>query len=142
MISQTKPKVRAFGSPDMAQTLHMQMQALLQEQADFLAETQKAMAAFTKRRQEAMDANFKSFAAMGVCSDPAAMSAAYSEWLTGSMDRIFQDIDSVRQEALRVAEMGQKSMTALFWLRDNTTLEKDAWLEPAMAPLPRRRAAE
>ncbi len=144
MISQTKTskgagKDRAFGSPDMARTLQMQIQALLQEQADFLEETQKTMAAWTKRRQEALEANFKTFAAMGVCLDPAAMNAAYSEWLTSSMDRIFQDMDSVRQEALRVAEMGQKSVTALFW-RENAALGK--WPDNGITPLPQRKAAE
>ena len=46
-----------------------------QEQAGFLDETQRAMAAWTKRRQDAMEATFRTFQAMGGCKDPAAMSA-------------------------------------------------------------------
>ncbi len=102
-----------FVSGDVASTMQVQMQALLAEQAQFLDETQKIMAAWTKRRQEAMDANFRTFKAMGCCTDPAAMSAAYGDWLANSMNRIFADMDEARQEALKLAEMGQKSMTAL-----------------------------
>ncbi len=143
MISQTEPgkgaqKHRAFPSPEMAQSLDMQIQALFQEQADFLADTQMAMVAWSKRRQEAMEANFKTFAAMGVSLDPAAMNAAYSEWLKSSMDRILQDLDSVRQEALRAAEIGQKSMNALFLQRGNTAFR----LDNEAAPLPSQKAAE
>ncbi len=71
--------------PEIAETLQMQFQTLLQEQAEFLAETQKAMAAWTKRRQEAMQANYRTFAAMGSSLDPSDLSAAYNEWLTSSM---------------------------------------------------------
>ncbi|MFY9640228.1 MAG: hypothetical protein WCD20_21100 [Rhodomicrobium sp.] len=127
MTGQTKPgkgvaKVRAFSSPEMA-AFQIQLQALLQEQADFLQETQTAMAAWTRRRQEAMEATFKTFAAMGVCFDPAAKNAAYSEWLMGSMDRILLDMDSIRQEALRLAEMGNKSILGM-----HPVFGKEAWL--------------
>ena len=120
-----------FVSPDMAGTLQVQMQALLQEQAEFLDETQRAMAAWTKRRQDAMEANFRTFQAMGSCKDPAAMSAAYGEWLTNSMNRIFADMNDAREEALRLAEIGQKSMTAFFRETAKAPVPKDT--APAFA---------
>ncbi|MGA7324807.1 MAG: hypothetical protein WBX25_10070 [Rhodomicrobium sp.] len=114
-----------FVSGDVASTMQVQMQALLAEQAQFLDETQKIMAAWTKRRQEAMDANFRTFKAMGCCTDPAAMSAAYGDWLANSMNRIFADMDEARQEALKLAEMGQKSMTALLAQSGKRPSDKD-----------------
>jgi hypothetical protein len=105
--------------PEIAETLQMQFQALLEEQAEFLAETQRSMAAWTKRRQEAMQANFRTFTAMGTSLDPASLNAAYNEWLTSSMGRIFEDMDDVRKEALRAAGAGQRSVAAVLRLREN-----------------------
>lgn len=117
---------RPFVSPDVTGSLQVQMQALLQEQAEFLDETQRAMAAWTKRRQEAMEANFRTFLqSMGGCKDPAAITAAYGEWLTGSMNRIFADMNDARDEALRLAGLGQKSMTVLFRQGEKAPPPKD-----------------
>src|SRR5271166_5256589 len=38
----------------------------------------------------------------------------YGEWLTNSMNRIFADMNDAREEALRLAEIGRKSVAALF----------------------------
>jgi hypothetical protein len=91
-----------------------QMRALLQEQAELLDETQKIMAAWTKRRQEAMEASFRTFQAISACKDAGAMTTAYGEWLTNSMNRIFADMNGARDEAVRLAELGQKSVAAHF----------------------------
>ena len=42
------------------------------------------------------------------------MTTAYPEWLTNSMNRIFADVNDARDEALRLAEIGRKSVAALF----------------------------
>ena len=42
------------------------------------------------------------------------MTTAYREWLTNGMNRIFADVNAARDEALRLAEIGQKSVVALF----------------------------
>ena len=42
------------------------------------------------------------------------MTTAYAEWLTNSMNRIFADVNDARDEALRLAEIGRKSVAALF----------------------------
>jgi hypothetical protein len=143
MNSQTKSaKAPSFTSPAIPQILQMQMQALLQEQAALLDETQKTMAAWTKRRQEALDASLRTLAAMGSGLDPAAMTLAYSDWLNSSMSRIFEDMDSVREEALRVAQMGQKSMAALFRAPEQTGPEQEAGPEGEPAYMADRKAAE
>jgi hypothetical protein len=103
-----------FVLPNVAETFQFQMRALLQEQAELLDETQKIMAAWTKRRQEAMEASFRTFQAISGCKDAGALTTAYREWLANSMDRIFTDLNEARGEALRLAEIGQKSVAALF----------------------------
>lgn len=103
-----------FVLPNVAETFQVQMRALLQEQAELLDQTQKIMAAWTKRRQEAMEASFRTFQAISACKDAGAMTAAYREWLAKSMDRIFADLNDTRGDALRLAEIGQKSVAALF----------------------------
>jgi hypothetical protein len=103
-----------FVLPNVAETFQFQMRAWLQEQAELLDETQQIMAAWTKRRQEAMDASFRTFQAISGCKDAGAMTTAYREWLANSMNRIFADLNDARDEALRLAEIGQKSVAALF----------------------------
>jgi hypothetical protein len=77
-------------------------------------ETQNAMAAWMKRRQEAMEVGVRSFQAMCACKDPASFAAAYGEWFTTSLNLITAEMNDAREEALRLAEIGQKSMTASF----------------------------
>ena len=81
---------------------------------ELFEETQKAMAAWMKRRQEAMEAGFRSFQAMCACKDPASLAAAYSEWLTNTMNLITEEMNDTRNEALRWGEIGQRSMAAPF----------------------------
>lgn len=131
-------------SPEVAETLRMQFQALLEEQAEFLAETQKAMSAWTKRRQDAMQANFRTFTSMGASLDPETLNAAYNEWLTSSMSRIFEDMEDVRKEALRAAGAGRRSVAAILQLRDQVAPGKPAGAYDDTEPKPilQRKAAE
>ena len=77
-------------------------------------ETQKAMATWMKHRQQAMEGGFRSFQAMCACKDPASFAAVYGEWLTNSMNLLTEEMNDARNEALRWAEIGQKSMAAPF----------------------------
>jgi len=103
-----------FVFPNVAETFQFQMRAWLQEQAELLDETQKIMAAWTKRCQKAMEASSRTFQAICGCKDAGAMTTAYAEWLANSMNRIFADVNDARDEALRLAEIGRKSVAALF----------------------------
>jgi hypothetical protein len=60
-----------FVLPNVDETFEFQMRARLQEQAELLDETQKIMAAWTKRRQEAMEASSRAFQAICGCKDAA-----------------------------------------------------------------------
>jgi hypothetical protein len=53
-----------------------------------LTEPKKILAAWTKRRQEAVEASSCTFQAICGCKDADAMTTAYAEWLTNSMNRI------------------------------------------------------
>jgi hypothetical protein len=98
-----------FVLPNVAETFQFQMRAWLQDQAELLDGTQKIMAAWTKRRQEAVEASSRTFQAICGCKDADAMTIAYAEWLANSMNRIFTDVNGARDEALRLAEIGRKS---------------------------------
>jgi len=103
-----------FVLPNVAETFQFQMRAWLQDQAELLDETQKIMAAWTKRRQDAVEASSRTFQAICGCKDAGAVITAYAEWLTSSMNRIFADMNDARDEALRLAEIGRKSVAAVF----------------------------
>ena len=106
---------------EMIEALQVQVRALLQEQADLLDATQKTMLASTKRRQEALEASLRQFQAMGACKDPAGMIAAYNEWVKNSMSRVFTEMHCARADAARLAEIGQKSISALMAGRAETS---------------------
>lgn len=103
-----------FMSPNVVETLQAQTRVLLDEQADLLDETQKVTATWLKRRQEAMEAGTRTFEATCGCKDPGTMAAIYSEWLTDNMNRVLADVNDAREEGLRLAEIGQRSVGALF----------------------------
>jgi hypothetical protein len=103
-----------FVLPNVAETFQFQMRAWLPYQAELLDGTQKIMAAWTKRRQEAVEASSRTFQAICGCKDAGAMTTAYAEWLANSMNRIFADVNDARAEALRLAEIGRKSVAAVF----------------------------
>jgi hypothetical protein len=103
-----------FASPQAAETLQLRMQALLQEQAELLQETQTAMTAWMKRRQETIERSFRNFQAMCTSEDAAASTAAYGELVTSAMDGILVDINHAGAAALRLAEILQKSARDMF----------------------------
>jgi hypothetical protein len=92
-------------SPQKAEALFIHLQAMLQEQAELLDETKKVMAAWMKRRQGTVEANFRISQEMDDYEDPAALGAAYGDWLTRSMNRILAELETPRAEALNLAEM-------------------------------------
>jgi hypothetical protein len=103
-----------FASPQAAESMQVQIQALLKEQADLLDESRKSMTAWMRRRQEMMEAGFRTFQAMCACKDPAAFTAVYGEWLTSNINGILDEMNNACNEALRMAEFVQNSATPLF----------------------------
>lgn len=102
-----------LATPDLPVVLRIQFEVLLREQSDFLDRTQKLVAAWTKRRHEGMAAAIRTFQKFQGCQGVGDMAAAYGEWLNGSMGRIMADMAEARDEALRLAAVGEKVMAAL-----------------------------
>lgn len=102
-----------FALPNVPDALQLQMDTCVKEQTALFEGTQKTLARWMKRRQEAMEATSRTFQAMLGGRDAGALSAAYNDWLTGSIDRLVADLNDARDETLRLAEFGQRSWAAL-----------------------------
>lgn len=97
--------------PGLSEALRGQMDAVLHDQAELLDETQKMMAAWTKRRHEAMEAGLQALQRFSNAEDVGEIAAAYGEWLTSSMSRIMADMAIARDGTLRLAGLGTKRMS-------------------------------
>lgn len=98
---------------DWPEAFRVQMEAALHDQAQLLDETQKMMAAWTRRRQEAMESGFRTLQRLSASRDIAEMAVAYNEWLTNSMGRIMSDMVAAQDGAMRLANLGQSTMAAM-----------------------------
>lgn len=94
--------------PSLSEALRVQMDAVLHDQAELLDETQKMMAAWTKRRHEAMEAGLQALRTFSNAEDIGEIAAAYDEWLTSSMSRIMADMAVARDGTLRLAGLAAK----------------------------------
>jgi hypothetical protein len=103
-----------FMPPNATDLLQARVKTLTEGHTELLDETDKLMTAWTTRQQEAMADGLRTLQAACACKDAAAMMTLYRDWLTGSLTRIFADIGDARERAFRLAEIGQKSMTALW----------------------------
>lgn len=103
-----------FCTPNFAEAWQAPMKVLLAEQAELLDESRKMAAAWMKRRQEAMETGMQAFGAIAACRDPGTMAAICSEWFKGSMERLTTDMNDARDEGVRLAEIGQRSVMVLF----------------------------
>ena len=112
-LSEPGTQGMAGAAPDWPEALRVQMDAVLHDQAELLDEAQKMMAAWTKRRHEAMETGFRALEKLSGSRDLSEMAAAYSEWLTSSMGRIMEDMMAAQKGALRLADLGQTAVTAL-----------------------------
>ena len=60
-----------------------------------------------------MESGFRTLQKLSASRDVAEMAAAYSEWLTSSMGRIMSDMMAAQDGAMRLANLGQSTMTAM-----------------------------
>jgi Phasin protein len=123
-IGKNRESVWPFVAPNATDLLQAQVKTLSERQAEFLDETEKLMTLWTKRRQEAVEDGMRTLQAAWACKDAAAVMTLYRDWLSGSLTRIFADIGDAREQAFRLAEIGQRSMTALW--RPNPDLASPA----------------
>jgi hypothetical protein len=126
---------------NMPPAVQVHMDAWFHEQAGLFDEMQKMMGAWMKRRQEAMEAAFRTFQRASNCKDAGALAACYGEWLTGNVNRIIADLDDARDEALRMGEIGQKSAAAL-WQQGAREKAPAAAAAPVAAERGTRRAKD
>ena len=81
---------------------------------NLMSETQKAMATWMSRCQEATKTGVQSFQALYACKYPAAFASAYGEWLTKSMTLMAEQMHDAQEGALRCAAIGRQFATAAF----------------------------
>jgi hypothetical protein len=81
---------------------------------NLMNETQKAMATWVSRCQEATTTGVRSFQALYACKDPAAFASAYGEWLTRSMTLMAEQMHDAQEGARRCTAIGQQFVSTAF----------------------------
>ena len=115
------------------------LQASIQEWVD---ETQKASAAWMRRRQEATEASLRSIQSICASKDPAALSTACTDWLVKTADLVSADMRDAQEEAVRCAEIGQKWVKAALQFGTEAAKEVASKKETRSQAAPTRSAAE
>ena len=104
MSESPKPDMTAWTTPATPQ------------QAAMMTATGDLMAAWMRRRQEALETGIQALQQMSACPDPASATRVFAEWMSGSMNRILADISDAQrasqamfasQAAATVAAMGE-----------------------------------
>jgi hypothetical protein len=81
---------------------------------DLIKETQKAVATWMARRQEAAEAGMQAFQALSTSKDPGAFAKTYREWMTTRMNRLAEEMSAAQEQALRCVEIRREFTTAAF----------------------------
>jgi len=79
------------------------------QQIEIFAAMNEFMAAWMKRRQEALDTGLEALRKMAASPDPATAGRICTDWMGGSMNRILADVSDARDQAGRMAEQGQRA---------------------------------
>jgi hypothetical protein len=111
--------------------------ALRGQVQNLIDESQKAMATWISRCQEATTTGVRSFQALYACKDPAAFASAYGEWLTKSVTLMGEQMQDAQEGALRCAAIGRQFVSTAFQSAPEMGRAK---LDPG-AEAPRARAA-
>jgi leucyl aminopeptidase (aminopeptidase T) len=83
-------------------------QAMLANQA------QKMFSAWSNCRQEDWEAAFAAFRKVLSSKDHGDVASAYTEWLTGNMDRLKVELANAQGEALRLTAIGGRTSGSFF----------------------------
>jgi hypothetical protein len=84
---------------------------------ELIDEVQKTTGAWMQRRQEASQEAIRSLQSILGSKDPGALTSAYSDWLTKSMNIVATDMRDAQEQALRCSEIGQKLVRSAFQTR-------------------------
>jgi hypothetical protein len=77
---------------------------VLQHPHELLQDGQQRVAAWTKRRQEALATGIDAIARMSGCKSPVEMVTICGEWMSGSISRIIADFEDAQAHAAKMAE--------------------------------------
>jgi len=97
---------------DMPGAIRLQTEALLAEQADLVGGLQALMAARMQRCHNGAEAAFKTFERICASQNGADALVAYNEWLVGSMGFFMADVTAMQEQATRMTQMGQRTLSA------------------------------
>jgi hypothetical protein len=107
---QTEP---FFNGTDMSQALREQSSAWLKAQSTIADAMQSMMSSWVQWRQEDAQAALQALQQIATSRDPAGVVSAYSAWFAGTVERRKIELGSAKDEALRLATIGQQSMRSL-----------------------------
>jgi len=99
-----------FGS--MPGAIRVQAETCLKEQADLLEGMRGMMAQRVSRCHEGAEVAFRTFERICASRDGADALVAYHEWLVGSMGVFMTDISTLQEEATRMTQIGQRTLSA------------------------------
>jgi len=102
-----------FVGPNLANRVQAASQTWVEEQEECRERTQKMLAAWMERRQEAFASALHTAERLYGCRDMAAIAAIYGEWLESSTRRVMADMSDAREEALTLMAIGQRSLAGL-----------------------------
>jgi hypothetical protein len=97
----------------LPERLQEQSGAWLRAQSAFIDATQTMMSAWRKCRQDDMEATLTTIQKVMGSKNGADVAAAYSEWLTDSMERVKAEFSDAREEALRLTGTGENELKGL-----------------------------
>lgn len=103
-----------FAWPDMTAAAQSQASSWFQSQSEFAQAAQEMMGAWTKHRQQDFESAVEAMQKIGASRDMGSAAGIYSDWLRGNMDRLQAEIGDVQEEALRLSELGRRSMGVSF----------------------------
>lgn len=119
------------------ETWQRPMKVLLEEQAELLEEGSAITARWMTRRQTAMEAAVKAVDTAFNSRNPVVITAAYSDWVTGIIDRLTDDLNDARGQSVRLAQICEKSVLAFFPRQtDNLISCGSAASKTSMEPTP------
>jgi hypothetical protein len=102
----------------------------LHHQQELFEDAQQRVMAWSKRRQEALATGIDALKRMSASHNPVAAAAICGEWMSGSLSRLFADLDDAHGHALKVAEQFHNTSKAVL---DRTKTEAAIGTEAASA---------
>ena len=89
-------------------------------QVELFEGTNALIAAWMKRRQEAVETGLAALQKMSAAQDPALAARICADWMGGSLNRMLADFADAREHGVRLAEFGQKTMQTVMHAQAET----------------------